>query len=114
MGRRRTLREEVLREGLDDWVSARWVFSLALGHLRSQVDARSLSIGVITELVIARLMIAGSLGPSGYIAWDCSPEEAAVRIVREWAVEQRQDALINEVVWLDLTSKGQRIAESIA
>lgn len=114
MGTALAVRDEILREGLYDWVSASWVFSTALERVRNPVDARSLAIGVIVELVTARLMVAGSLGTSGYDAWDCSPEDAAARIVREWVVEQRQDALVNEAVWLDITPAGKLVVDSLS
>ena len=108
---RASVRSEVLFEGCNDFVSASWVYSLAIdAGVESEDDRRALAIGVIAELLALELMVAGGLSPAGFSAWESSSAEAISRVVVQWAIHGNEP-ISNEVVWLSITDRGRRTVE---
>lgn len=108
---RASVRSEVLVEGCSDFVSASWVYSLAIGAgVESEDDRRALTVGVITELLVLEYVVAGGLSPAGFSAWESSPAEAISHIAVRWALHGNEP-ISNEVVWLSITDRGRRAFE---
>ena len=111
----RTAKEDVLVGGLDDWADAGWVWqSTECSGLLDRAERRSLTFGLIAELVMEELMIPGDLVNKTHVPWQCTKGEAIERIIREWLCEWR-DEIPNPgaIVWLSNTSTGDEIARGV-
>ena len=110
----RTLAEDVLANGVDDWVYAGWVHQIAR---RSRVEdpsqLRALSVGLIAELLVGGLVVAGEYDGESHRPWDCSIGEAIVRVVEEWRSWGDTAPTPGAVVWLALTPAGREIGEAV-
>ncbi|MCZ7629439.1 MAG: hypothetical protein M5U19_10470 [Microthrixaceae bacterium] len=76
----RTLIEDMLANGVDDWVDEALVFgNIARRVTEDASDRRAVAIGVIVSVLLAGQMEAGET-PSGegFRRWDVTPEEAAL------------------------------------
>jgi hypothetical protein len=111
----RSPKEEILVEGLDDWVYAAWVHSSTrLSGLSDPSLRRTLALGLIAELLVEGLVVAGDVDEQGHHPWPCSPGEAIERITREWLAEwSDQVPTPGAIAWFANTSDGDRIAESV-
>jgi hypothetical protein len=103
---------DVLTRGLDDWIQAGEVASVAmdLGAAQTAEQVRELSILVISELLNSGLMEAGDLRPSGFIPWGLPAPEALKRIETEW-LQLPEGPDLGGICWLNLTEKGRLVAE---
>lgn len=109
-----SVRDDILREGCDDYVSASWVYGVAMETgLVSDADIRALAVGVIAELISTGMMIAGGFVESEYVPWDCPGSEAIGRIAYRWATVGNIDPIANEIVWLSNTPEGDAVARSL-
>lgn len=113
--RDRTLIEDVLVGGLDDWVYAGWLHQTArdLSGLTDRAQLRSLAIGVIAEVLVSGLMVAGEVSEDGHRPWDCSTEAALARIVEDWLAWGEEPPTPGAIVWLALTDAGRAIGEAV-
>ncbi|WP_250290210.1 hypothetical protein [Frankia sp. CiP1_Cm_nod1] len=110
----RTLIEDILANGVDDWVYAAWLYQIAQrSGLVEPRDLRALSIGLIAEVLTSGLMVAGEYDGSGFRQWECSTGEAIVRITQDWLAWGDEDLTPGAVVWLDVTPAGQAIGEAV-
>lgn len=76
-----SVRDGALLEGRDDYVAASWVYSLAMeSGARSDADRGALAVGVVSELIATKLMVAGDLGSRGFQPWDGDEGEAVKRV----------------------------------
>jgi len=109
----RTLTEDVLVAGLDDWTDPGWVLGLVGTHYpeMSSKDRLSLSIGLIAEMVNMEWIVPGSVN-GGFRAWEKSNESWIERIVHEWLLLDR-NTTPGEICWFDLTEAGTRMAQEI-
>src|SRR5262249_22364226 len=81
----RTLIEDVLANGLDDWVYAGWVYQIAQrSGLNDPSELRALAIGLIAEVLTGGLMVAGEYDGTKHAQWACSTGEAIERITKAW------------------------------
>ena len=103
--------EEVLKRGLEDWIQAAEVASVAkvTGGQRTDLGIQTLALEVVAELVRSRLMKPGDVTEDGFHEWDLEPDDALNRISREWKALGRLPEL-GEVCWLSNTSDGDRKA----
>ncbi|MGQ0824620.1 MAG: hypothetical protein ACT4OX_06255 [Actinomycetota bacterium] len=110
----RTLVEDVLANGVDDWVYAAWVHQIARrSGITDPSQLRQLSIGLIAELLVRGLMVAGEYDGVAHRPWECSTGEAIDRIVEEWQTWGDDFPTPGAIVWLDLTPAGREIAEAV-
>lgn len=111
----RTPIEDVLVGALDDWAYASWVYgSTRLAGLTDPEQRRTQALGLITELLVERLMVPGDVDELGHHPWPCSPGEAVERITREWLTDWRNDIPTpGAIVWLALTPAGRDIALAV-
>ena len=98
----RTLVEDMLANGADDWVYE----ALVSGNIARRVaeddsDRRAVAIGLIVSVLLAGQMEAVET-PSGegFRPWLATPEEAALRVASEWMARSNVNVYPGEIVWL--------------
>lgn len=110
----RTLIEDLVAAGVDDWVYEAEVHSIAMrSGLTDPAQLRMLAIGLITEALVGGLAVAGHYDGSGHRPWECSVGEAVTRIEEEWLKWGEEVPTPGSVVWLDLTSKGLELGKAV-
>jgi hypothetical protein len=111
----RALREDVLVGGLDDWADAGWVYqSTHLAGITDPLQRRTLSIGLIAELLVEELMIAGDVDERGHHPWPHSPGDAIAQITRTWLAEWPDNIpRPGAIVWLANTETGNRVGRAV-
>ena len=77
-----TVADEVLREGLDDWIP----IDVLLWHakksaMRSGCEFKEIVRGVLRFLLAEDLVMIGDIGDSGFESWSISPVEAVDRAI---------------------------------
>ncbi|MCX7522900.1 hypothetical protein OSC27_11505 [Microbacterium sp. STN6] len=112
----RTVLEEVLVSMLDDWASLGWVTSIvADSGIEGRQDRRTMSLGIVAQLLHRDLAVAGSYESSaGFVPWACSTHEALARVVTEWfaaGLNNGDDGPWGSI-WLDATGAGDAIAHA--
>lgn len=111
---RRPLIEEVLTSGVGDWVYAAWVHEIAKrSGLQDENDLRALSLGLITEVLVRGLMVAGEYNGETHVPWACSIGSAIERIAEAWVAWGDRDVTPGAIVWLDLTDAGRDYLEHV-
>jgi len=106
--------EDLLIRGLDDWIQAAEVASVVrmmMGAESSQV-IRELSLQLIQTLLEEGLVEIGTVEEGGFEPWGLPTEKAMRRIERHWSARPSGPGL-GEVCWLNLTAKGQTLAEDL-
>ena len=110
----RTLVEDLLANGVDDWIYAGWVYQIAKRTgLQNPADVRAVSIGVIAEVLARGLMVAGEYEGADHRPWDCSTAAAIERIVESWLAWGETPPTPGAIVWLALTPAGRDIGEAV-
>jgi hypothetical protein len=117
----RTLIEDVVANGVDDWVGVDEIWgNIARRVVEDAFDRRALALGLITVVVLEGLMEAGTTPPNsgGFVPWDCSPAEAVNRIATEWLSLADPDIRPGDICWLRTLSSPSltvenRIARSV-
>ncbi len=110
----RSLAEDVLANGVDDWVYAAWVAGIACRTGVSDPSAiRYLSIGLIAELLATGLMVAGDVTDQGHVPWPVSIGAAIERIAMEWAAVGDAQLYPGQLVWLANTELGNRLGQAV-
>jgi hypothetical protein len=110
----RNLLEDVLANGVDDWVYAALIQQIARrAGISDASQLRQLSIGLISELLVRGLAVAGEYDGVGHRPWDCTTGEAIVRITEEWENWGDRVPTPGAIVWLDLTSSGRKLGEAV-
>jgi hypothetical protein len=103
---------DMLVDGLFDWVSAAFAYSIAMDSgATDPTTLRALAIGLAAEVLVDGLMVAGDYTKDGFVPWSCSTAEAIVRITSEWLA--LPDPGGQEFFWLKLTPAGEAIARPI-
>lgn len=103
--------DEILAEGLDDWVML--ISIVRSAESRRSLDqeaARKLAMDLVAELVEGGWMVPGDLEGTGFRPWELAPADAVARIAREWD-EADGDAMHHVIAWFDNTEKGNSRAE---
>jgi len=111
----RTLLEDLLANGVDDWVYE----ALICGNIARRVvddpaDRRAIAIGLIAAAVIDGLVVPGQpVAGGGFEPWDLSPEQATLRVAREWLERAEVDVGPGAIVWLQNTATGDVIGRAV-
>lgn len=109
----RSLKDDVLIGGLDDWADAGWVMqTVRQSGLLDPEELRSLAIGVITELLVEGLVLAGEITEGAHEPWQCTQGEAVVRITREWLRWGSEVPTPASIVWLANSDAGDAAART--
>jgi hypothetical protein len=113
----KTARENILIEGIDDWVSLSGVHSYVLQENRiappSEVQQKTLE--TIRALVSDGLVELGDLAGEGgsFVAW-ATPLDESMEEIYDVYVNHFDDKLNWTIYcWLNITGKGKQVAESI-
>ena len=110
----RTLVEDVLANGVDDLVYAGWLHQIARrSGVGDPSQLRMLSLGLIAELLVRGLMVAGGFDGDSHRPWDCSMGEAIARISEDWQGWGDEVPTPGAIVWPDLTPAGREIGEAV-
>lgn len=107
--------EDLLIRGLDDWIQAGEVASVAYttGRAQSCEERRDLSFRIIQKLLDDGLAVAGAVDEHrGFVPWDIPADAAIQRIEREWPTRPAGPEP-GEVCWLSLTEKGHAHAQRL-
>jgi hypothetical protein len=101
--------------GLDDWQYVSWIYgSTRLAGLRESASRRTFALGLIAELLVEGLMVAGDVDEQGHHPWPCSPGEAIERIAREWLTEWGDELPTpGAIAWFANTPRGNEIAQTV-
>ena len=109
-----TLIEDLLSSGVLDWVSVAEVDGIAArSELPDPNQRRHLAIGLVAEVLLKGLMVAGSTPPGGFVPWDITPAEQLERIACEWLAKADTDLWIGEICWLRNTELGNAIGRRV-
>lgn len=109
----RTLLEDLLASGVDDWVYAAEVYGIAARSGLTGENLRMLAVGLIAEALAEGLVVPGEYDGDGHRPWDCTTGEAIVRIAQEWRPWGGEPPTPGAIVWLDLTAAGRAIGEAV-
>lgn len=107
--------EDLLIRGLDDWIQAAEVASVArtTGGAQSEEIRRDLSLRLIRKLLEDGLAEAGMVDDQeGFVPWGISVDDAMQRIESDWSTRPTGPEL-GEVCWLSLTERGHAQAQSL-
>lgn len=106
---------EILLSGLDDWIQASEVDSVArtVGGAATEAEVQQLSLEIIRKVIKDGLMEVGDVTAQGFHAWDLSADDALERIEREWKALGRNPNL-GEICWLSNTEEGDKRARRLA
>ncbi|AZI58098.1 hypothetical protein EH165_08045 [Nakamurella antarctica] len=86
----------------------------AIWSLCAAEARRTMTIGLIAELVTAGLIVPGDVDEQGHHAWPHSPGDAIERITREWLTEWRDEIPTpGAIVWFANTEAGDEIAREV-
>jgi hypothetical protein len=111
--RSRTPVEELLVEGLDDWLYASWI-TTPIRSVTTVSHRRTMALGLIAEMLVDGLMVAGDVVDGRHQAWPCSTGEAIERITRVWLQDWRDELPTpGAIVWFDITDKGADLARQV-
>jgi hypothetical protein len=110
----RTLLEDLLARGVDDWIYAAEVYDIiARTELPDPAQLRMLAIGLIAEAIVRGLVLPGEFDGAEHRPWDCSRGEAIARIQEEWLEWGADVPTPGAIVWLDITPAGREIGEAV-
>lgn len=110
----RTLVEDALARGVDDWVYAAEIYDIAArSGIVDPEQVRMLGVGLLAELLTRGLMVPGDVHGGTHKPWDCSVGEAMARIEKEWLSWGTTVPTPGAIVWLDLTPAGRVIGEAV-
>lgn len=109
-----SLADDLLARASEDWVSPAEVIDLARrSGAENPEDLRDLSVGLISRLILAGLLVPGEIDAGGHRAWESSAAASIERIATDW--NARTDAFVmpGEIVWLNTTTEGQLRGEQV-
>ena len=111
----RSLVEELVVLGTYDWVRPADVLSLTEDFEADNYPLRrTMSFGAIAEVVVAGLMIPGSVPDRTFVPWDTSEGDSIAAIVRQWLSEWGKDfPNLDFDICLKNTADGTELALSV-
>jgi hypothetical protein len=99
--------DEVLVEGLDDWVLVDTVIGAAHEAVEGDGgDFRPVAVAAIDYLIGNGLMVAGDIGDTGFEPWPESPPAMARRVIEK--CESFDWVPLGDACWLANTERGAR------
>lgn len=110
----RTLAEDVLANGIDDWVYAGWVHQIVRrSGVADLAQLRELAVGLIAELIVSELVVPGDYDGDTHQPWKCSAGDAIVRITEEWLAWGDSAPTPGAIVWLALSPAGAALGAAV-
>ena len=74
---------------------------------------RALAVGLISEVLIRGLMIAGDIGDRGFQPWPGAPADSIARVCTSWLTRTGPRVSIGEVGWLSNTPDGEYLGRLV-
>lgn len=109
----RTLLEDLVAHGVDDWVDDASVWGNIAARAALSVDDRlPIALGVISTALLKGLMIAGDV-MGGFQPWDMSPAESAAAIAERWLALDDPGVRPGDIFWLSNTAAGEELGEAV-
>ncbi|SNY29456.1 hypothetical protein [Paractinoplanes atraurantiacus] len=103
--------DELLVEGLDDWVPVDTVIGAAREAAEAAgVEFQGLTVEVLERLIVGGLMVAGDIG-DGFERWDDEPQAMVRKVVAQ--VESFGWAPLGGACWLANTPAGDDRARTV-
>lgn len=104
--------DEILREGLDDWVPLdTLIWSAREVAVKSECDFKTMTIDVLNFLLSEGFALVGDISDSGFTSWTTPPAETIERIVVACEAMGWQPA--GGLCWISTTPKGdQRVQDA--
>ena len=111
----RTLLEDLVANGVDDWVYEALVYgNIARRVVAAPTERRAVALGLITEALLTGFMEAGETpAGEGFVPWPVEPIDAVTRICREWTARDDPGVGPGEIVWLRNTPKGDALGNAV-
>ena len=112
--RDRTLIEDILARGVDDWLHPAeidWVGARA--GVTGTEPRRALAIGLVAQAICAGLLVAGEVTDDGFLPWDCGSASALAHIVEEWVAWGDAELTPGAICWFNLTEVGERMGQEV-
>lgn len=109
----RTLLEDLVASGVDDWVYAADAYGIAARTGTTGEALRLLAVGLVVDAVAAGLAIPGEYNGSAHAPWECTRGEAIERIAEAWREWGTGAPTPGAIVWLDLTAEGKALGEAV-
>ena len=110
----RTLIEDIVARGVDDWIYEAEVYDIARRTgLSDPSQLRMLAVGLIAEALVQGLMVPGDIDGTEHRPWECSVGDALARIERDWLNWGSEVPMSGSVVWLDITAAGKELGEAV-
>jgi hypothetical protein len=110
-----SLADQILMEGVDDWVEFWNIDSLVSAQLEGgqRTDRIAIAVAAVRSLLDQGLVRMGDVDAGvGFIAWEGAPDEIARRIGSRWAALLR-DPLPGDIGWLENTERGDAVAKQL-
>ena len=105
-----SMANEILAEGVDDWVPIDAVIGLARKISEgSGGDFKSITIELIKYLILGGLMVAGDIGDDGFEGWDEPPSEMVRKVITQ--CESFDWNPLGAACWLSNTRAGDERAQ---
>lgn len=110
----RTLAEDVLAQGAEDWVHAPQLLDIAgrAGGANAEVR-RDVAIGLLVSLVADGLIEIGWVTDGRHRPWGCSQGEAVLRVARDWWSRESPYVRAGDLFWLAVTPAGDSIGRAV-
>lgn len=110
----RMLVEDLVANGVDDLIYAGWVHQIAKRTgLQTPADLRAVSLGLVAEVLVRGLMIAGEYDGDVHRPWECSTAAAIERVAESWIAWGDTPPTPGAIVWLALTPPGREVGEAV-
>lgn len=110
----RSLVEDILARGVDDWVDVGQVVQVAKREAISSDGPDILALGLVSTVLFRRLMIAGDVVKGKFQAWDVPPEAAFSRIAEHWFRAEVDNRLLpGDIGWMCNTAEGDIIGRAV-
>lgn len=110
----RSLLEDLVANGVDDWVYEAWLCgNIARRRASDPEERRAIALGLIAEVLFSGLMVPGSVAEDGFMPWHSSLAESFERIATAWLNVPDPDVRPGEIVWLSNTESGEKLGEAV-
>lgn len=104
----RTLIEDVLASGVDDWLDLSLIIQIARRvGVEDPVATRAIAIGLVAEVVMSGLVEAGEVTDDGFRPWDMTRDAALGRIIEQWLAYGVGPPTPGAICWLAVTAEGE-------
>lgn len=109
----RTLIEDLVAHGVDDWVHDAEVWGNIAGRAALSIEDRlPIALGVITVALLQGLVIAGDV-MGGFQPWATSPSESAAVIAERWLRLADPAVRPGDICWLNNTIAGEELGHAV-